>query len=60
MDIKKLECQCCHEKVSYEDCCIMPPVKTEYNATILCPDGIMCMAEYLNEIDDKSDEAYDQ
>ena len=45
-----LECQSCKEKVNYKSCCIMPPVDTKKEATILC-NSHLCIEWYLTEIE---------
>ena len=51
IDLNNLKCQGCGEKVNYETCCIMPPIKTKLAATILC-DSPLCISEYLEGLDE--------
>ena len=51
IDLNNLTCQGCGDKVNYETCCIMPPIKTKQAATILC-DSPLCLSEYLEGLDE--------
>ena len=46
-----LVCQFCGEKVKFDDCGIMPPVKTKAYATFTC-NSPLCICEYLNEVEE--------
>jgi hypothetical protein len=48
-DKDNLRCQFCNKKTSYNECFIMPPIKTKNKATIL--DSIICFAMYLGELE---------
>lgn len=48
INVYTMKCQYCNKKVFYEKCCIMPPVATRRNATILC-DSILCMTEFIED-----------
>lgn len=51
-DIKNLVCELCGEKIGYERCGIMQPLKTSKNkATILC-ESIFCLTEYLTIVEE--------
>lgn len=52
--ILRLRCQCCEEKLNYNNCSIMPPVKTKLKATLLCG-SILCYAEYFSELDEEKE-----
>ena len=54
LDINKdnLKCQFCNEKVNYEDCRIMPSVKTKELATITCNSPV-CISTFLREAEDE-------
>jgi len=53
-DLNKLECYYCKEKVSYKDCCILPPISNPINlhATITCSSPL-CVSQYLDDIEDE-------
>lgn len=49
-DFSRLVCQMCKEKVSYQDCAIMPSAGTKLKATICC-DSALCYTEYFEELE---------
>ena len=52
IDYTNLKCQYCNEKVTYDNCAIMPSVNTKELATITC-NSPLCVCEYLESFESK-------
>jgi len=53
-DLNKLSCYYCKKKVSYKDCCILPPISNPINlhATIICSSPL-CVTTYLEDAENE-------
>lgn len=51
-DINNLKCCFCGEKLSYKNCCIMPPIRKNGNCTITCSSPL-CISLYLNKLEEE-------
>jgi len=49
IDLRKMRCCYCGEKVSYKVCGIMPPLKRGEKGKITC-DSPICILEYLQDL----------
>lgn len=52
IDYTNLKCQYCNEKVTYDNCAIMPSVDTKQLATIIC-NSPLCVCEFLEAFESK-------
>jgi len=52
--INQFKCKYCNEKIEYESCCIMQPVKGDKNATLTC-NSPLCVSEYFEDYEEEKE-----